>query len=118
MAHKTADFSCVKVIDESDQAILVHFVDLDKQLWIPKSQIDDDSEVMKPTIGIIVHYMNFGDSENKYPPETQAAIITKVNQYDDVISLKIFSQYGIFDRSEVKFSATPARGCWSWPPLA
>ena len=41
---------------------------------------------MKPTVGRIVHYTNLGDADGKYPPEQQAAIITKVikrNKKDD-----------------------------------
>lgn len=33
---------------------------------------------MIPTVGRIVHYTNLGDKDGKYPPEQQAAIVTKV----------------------------------------
>lgn len=35
---------------------------------------------MKPSIGRIVHYVNLGDKDGKYPPEVQAAIITGIYQ--------------------------------------
>lgn len=69
----------------------------------------------KPSIGRIVHYVNLGDRDGKYPPETQAALITKVND-DGTVDLKIFYRTGIFDRPRVAFSETPERGSWSWPP--
>lgn len=70
---------------------------------------------MTPTIGRIVHYTSLGDSEAKYPPETQAAIITRV--YSDVtVALKIFYKTGLFDMDSVPFSEEPKRGHWSWPP--
>ena len=33
---------------------------------------------MKPSVGRIVLYTNLGDRDGRYPPEAQAAIITKV----------------------------------------
>ena len=36
-----------KCTAETDKAILVEAPDLDEQEWIPRSQIDDDSEVYK-----------------------------------------------------------------------
>lgn len=32
----------------------------------------------RPSIGRIVHYVNLGDKDGKYPPEVQAAVITGV----------------------------------------
>lgn len=69
----------------------------------------------KPSIGRIVHYTNLGDSEGKYPPETQAAVITGVNP-DGTCCLKILYRTGVFDRDRVEYSETPARGKWNWPP--
>lgn len=70
---------------------------------------------MYPSIGRIVHYTNLGDKDGKYPPETQAALITGLNE-DGTVSLKIFYRTGIFDMPKVPFSAEPERGHWSWPP--
>lgn len=69
----------------------------------------------QPTIGRIVHYVNLGDKDGRYPPETQAALITGLNA-DGTASLKIFYRTGIFDIPAVPYSAEPARGHWSWPP--
>jgi hypothetical protein len=70
---------------------------------------------MGPTIGRIVHYTNLGDKDGKYPPETQAAIITGIND-DGTVALKVFYKTGIFDCPSVKFFDSPVRGCWTWPP--
>lgn len=81
---------------------------------------------MKPTVGRIVHYTNLGDKDGKYPPETQAALITKVvptaasieaPQEDCfTVSLHIFYATGQFDMQAVPFSETGERGHWNWPP--
>lgn len=84
---------------------------------------------MYPTVGRIVHYTNLGDSDGKYPPEQQAAIITKVVGVEDPhnhkhecsevcakVSLCIFYSTGSFFMQDVPFSATYKRGCWTWPP--
>lgn len=82
---------------------------------------------MKPTVGRIVHYTNLGDADGKYPPEQQAAIITKVQRkspgqykYDSEedawdVWLKIFYTTGMFDMEKVPFSVDYKRGHWSWP---
>ena len=80
---------------------------------------------MKPTVGRIVHYMNLGDADGRFPPETQAAIITGVDaanigepvqesRYD--VDLHIFYLTGQFDMQKVPFSPTAKRGHWTWPP--
>lgn len=75
---------------------------------------------MKPTVGRIVHYTNLGDADGKYPPEQQAAIITKVAVIGEAggsgISLKIFYPTGQFDMENVPYSEEYQRGHWSWPP--
>lgn len=72
-----------------------------------------------PTIGRIVHYTNLGDRDGKYPPTVQAAIITGVNDGNDV-SLHVFYKTGQFDLASCQFTLAPAgsedaRGKWSWP---
>lgn len=69
---------------------------------------------MRPTVGRIVHYTNLGDKDGKYPPETQAAIITGVT-FDEKVTLHIFYKTGQFDMDNVPFSETPQRGHWNWP---
>ena len=82
---------------------------------------------MKPSVGRIVHYTNLGDKDGRYPPEQQAAIITKVKdrqviaagsaeEYRYEVSLHIFYPTGQFDMQDVPFSETYERGHWSWPP--
>ena len=96
----------------------------------------------KPSIGRMVHYVNLGDKDGKYPPEIQAAVITGVytekptvpvevmnpvtqfvtaNTVDAkpdsmYVDLKVFYRTGLFDTQKVPFSAKYERGHWSWPP--
>jgi hypothetical protein len=79
---------------------------------------------MKVTVGRIVHYTNLGDAEGRYPPETQAAIVTGI--YHDpamevapamaMVDLHIFYRTGQFDMKQVPWSDRPMRGHWNWPP--
>ncbi len=84
---------------------------------------------MIPTVGRIVHYTNLGDKDGKYPPETQAAIITSARVRSGVggsapeeeenryhVSLHIFYPTGQFDMVDVTWSKEPKGGHWSWPP--
>lgn len=87
---------------------------------------------MKPTVGRIVHYTNLGDADGKYPPEQQAAIISKVKNQPEhepgadlsnipeesqyAVSLQIFYETGQFWMKDVPFSAEYKRGHWTWPP--
>jgi hypothetical protein len=83
---------------------------------------------MTPTVGRIVHYTNLGDKDGKYPPEQQAAIITKVTskageltnslmpETEYSVSLHIFYETGDFFMQDVPFSSEYKRGHWSWPP--
>lgn len=93
---------------------------------------------MKPTVGRIVLYTNLGDRDGKYPPEVQAAIITKVIPLEGpalhqrmssaianeesayAVSLHIFYEMGQFDMKDVPFTnevsgSEGARGKWAWP---
>lgn len=80
-----------------------------------------------PTVGRIVHYMNLGDKDGKYPPETQAAMITSVKPGANTahaeaerncdVTLAVFYRTGLFFMVDpVPFSPEPARGHWTWPP--
>lgn len=74
---------------------------------------------MKPTIGRIVHYTNLGDRDGLFPPEIQAALVTRVNA-DGTVALHIFYQQGQFDmpsvsKTDAAAGSEGARGCWNWP---
>jgi len=81
---------------------------------------------MNPTVGRIVMYTNLGDKDGKYPPEQQAAIVTKVKQKEDCeiphgpncfdVWLHIFYATGDFFMEKVPFSLKYKRGHWTWPP--
>lgn len=85
---------------------------------------------MKPTVGRIVHYTNLGDADGRYPPEQQAALVTKVAPLDTrprgswdeadehgyLVSLVIFYPTGCFWMKDVPFSPDYQRGHWTWPP--
>lgn len=70
---------------------------------------------MKPSVGRIVHYTSLGSADGKYPPEQQAAIITRVRE-DNKCCLHIFYPTGNFDQDNTPFSEAYVRGHWSWPP--
>lgn len=74
---------------------------------------------MRPTVGRIVHYTNLGDKDGKYPPEVQAAIITRVHN-ESHVGLHVFYPTGQFDMPDVEMTEAPAgsemaRGKWAWP---
>lgn len=75
--------------------------------------------VTLPTVGRIVHYTNLGDRDGRFPPEIQAAIITKVYS-ETCVSLHIFYESGDFLMQKVEKTDWPAgsdeaRGRWTWP---
>lgn len=80
-----------------------------------KAQAGDVRVVPVVTVGRIVHYMNLGDKDGKYPSETQAALVTGVNA-DGTPSLVVFYRTGMFTLASVPYAETPTRGHWSWPP--
>lgn len=77
---------------------------------------------MIPTVGRIVHYTSLGDKDGRFPPEQQAAIITKVDPLEALaavppkVSLCILYPTGMFFMQDVPFSETYERGHWTWPP--
>ncbi len=46
-ANKPVTFDDCSASKETAKALLVYICDLDEELWIPKSQIEEDSEVYK-----------------------------------------------------------------------
>jgi hypothetical protein len=86
---------------------------------------------VKPSIGRLVHYSSLGDRDGKYPPEAQAALITRVHSRSAdiagdleeekyVVSLRVFFEDGDFTMKGVLFTTAKAgteeaRGKWSWP---
>lgn len=84
---------------------------------------------MKPTVARLVHYTSLGDRDGKYPPEIQAALITKVVPKEPLpadheslyaVSLRIFYEDGDFSMKDVPFTSERAgtegaRGKWTWP---
>lgn len=82
---------------------------------------------MVPTVGRIVLYTNLGDKDGRYPPEQQAALVTKVvpreveksprpEEADYTVSLHIFYATGQFDMQDVPFAPEFQRGHWTWMP--
>jgi hypothetical protein len=75
-----------------------------------------------PTVARIVHYTNLGDKNGRFPPEVQAAVITKVHRDSDPghVSLCIIYETGMFFMKDVPYTDAPAgseeaRGKWTWP---
>lgn len=75
------------------------------------------NEIKPPiiTVGRIVHYMDPDDTDGRYAPEAQAALVTGVNA-DGTPSLVVFYRTGMFNMPTVPYAETPTRGHWSWPP--
>lgn len=69
---------------------------------------------MTPTIGRIVHYTSLGSADGIYPPEQQAAIVTRVKD-GKTVSLNIFYPTGQFHMLNVPFAEEYTKGHWSWP---
>lgn len=72
-----------------------------------------------PTVGRIVHYTNLGDRDGRFPPDTIAALVTKVND-DGTIALTTFYPTGTFTLARVEYTdadagSDGARGKWTWP---
>lgn len=91
---------------------------------------------MRPSVGRLVHYVNLGDKDGKYPPQVQAAVITGIYQelsdgtielvndgigspeanISDLVDLKVLYRTGLFDCQKMPKRTSPdQRGCWDWP---
>lgn len=94
---------------------------------------------MKPTVGRTVHYiplqpeMDYNDEPQSESvlPDPQPAMITKVkllnpnrqsakgvgtNEAEYMVSLRVFGVHDDHRLHQVRYSGTPERGHWSWPP--
>jgi len=101
---------------------------------------------MRPSVGRMVHYVNLGDKDGKYPPQVQAAVITGIYRFvsfgtsnsddiheglervndgvgspedkiSDFVDLKVFYKTGLFDCEKIPHrEVSDQRGCWDWPP--
>lgn len=82
----------------------------------------------QPSIGSVVHYQNLGDAAGRYPPETQAAIITGAQRRDPhndhsgacwedcyVVDLHIIYRTGQFWMLDVPYGEQVESGHWRWP---
>ena len=80
---------------------------------------------MIPAIGDIVLYTSLGDADGRFPAEQHPALVTKVEKLfsnpkgspvegEYAVSLTIFYETGTFNMTEVPFSGSFSRGCWSW----
>lgn len=81
--------------------------------------MSDVAVEQKPTVGRIVHYTNLGDADGRYPPETQPAIVTRVNT-DGSLGLWVLYPSGMFYMASVDgeddHGKGLGRGRWNWPP--
>jgi hypothetical protein len=70
---------------------------------------------MKPTVGRVVHYQNYGREEGTLSP--LAAIVTETYE-DDEMEVALFVLYPAdhFFRQHVPFSEIPKLAHWNWPP--
>jgi hypothetical protein len=77
----------------------------------------------KPTVNRNVHYYAEGNSPEEARRGPFAALITSVRPEDDeepnTVDLVVFYPGGTGTaKTNVKFSETPTKHCWSWPPRA
>ena len=92
--------------------------------------------MQRPSVGRIVHYVNLGDKDGKYPPQVQAAVITAIYEtktdhlkrvddgvgtpdmdISDAVDLMVFYKTGLFDCEKMPMkSEADQRGCWYFPP--
>ncbi len=68
-----------------------------------------------PTVGRIVHYQSHGSPNGQHKSAPRAAVVTEVGE-GGVLGLAVLNPTGMYFDRGVKFSETPAAGCWNWPP--
>lgn len=70
---------------------------------------------MKPTIGLVVHYVSYGTPRGEYPSAHRAAVVTAV--YDDpgFVDLCVLNPTGLHFPHHVPESAQHEGGTWHWP---
>lgn len=79
----------------------------------------------KPTVGRIVHYQAYGTPGGEFPSVPRAAVITEVHYEPptegeepkvSMVGLCVLNPTGQFFNRDVRYSAEPKPGYWSWPP--
>lgn len=84
---------------------------------------------VKPTVGMIVHYVSYGTPGGEYKSECRAAIITKVFTSPDLehfgkttVCLAVLNPEGMFFNQLVQYNDNPRKkgdlptgGTWHWP---
>lgn len=83
---------------------------------------------MNPTVGRIVHYTPSDNTEDRYTPKPQAALIIEVAAIEGAVNyveelrctvgLWVFTPTGPFYLPAAPFSPIYERGHWTWPPRA
>ncbi|MFE0812677.1 hypothetical protein ACFW34_35170 [Streptomyces sp. NPDC058848] len=98
------------------------------------------TEVQRPTVGRIVHYVSHGTPEREdgtraYASQCRAAVVTEVpehlpawaepfdgcdNGYQGVwcVSLAVLNPTGMFFDQDVRYEPSGAAGTWHWPERA
>lgn len=76
----------------------------------------DVSDLVKPTVGRIVHYQSYGTPGGEYASLPRAAVITEVDPNGEHVGLCILNPTGQFFTRGVRYSEEPKPGHWNWPP--
>lgn len=71
-------------------------------------------ELVKPSIGRIVHYVSYGTPGGEYSSECRPAIITAVYSEGEV-HLTIFNPDGDFRKKCCHSEGSKTGGTWHWP---
>jgi hypothetical protein len=70
---------------------------------------------MKPSIGMIVHYVSYGTPGGEYRSECRAAVVTETDT-SDTVGLAVLNPTGMFfNRTIVHDEDVKAGGTWHWP---
>lgn len=74
----------------------------------------------QPSVGRVVHYMARGSADGVFPVACRAAIVTAVNEPDQLVSLAVLHPDGLLFAQAipegVPYGTSETRGgTWHWP---
>lgn len=71
-----------------------------------------------PTVGRVVHYRSYGTPGGEYDSACRAAIVTAVDESDNVVALCVLNPTGMFFNDAVELDASgKLGGTWHWPEM-
>lgn len=75
------------------------------------------SEIPKPSVGRIVHYVSRGSADGVFEPECRAAVIAAVADECNV-DLVVLNPAGVYFNSATLDEDEKCGGSWHWPERA